>query len=285
MKLIKPSFEIWNSTNNIEKDIERVARVCYKSENKITSNSASLFVNGLIKRKHFAMLEHGTIYLMVTISNPEYDKIVLRYTINPYSRVLKFKNAAYITTNYRVIIENHWESDLDFVTASKLAHDKRHTVHFICDIGVGREFTRHRVMSMAQESTRYCNYSRDKFGNELTFIIPNWTLIKEGNYNKKEYYDSTYYTDYSRDFEFITACFNAEDSYLALINEGKCTAQEARVVLPLTTKSELVLTGFVDQWQHFFDLRARGTTGAPHPQAKELAIPLMNEFIKRGIIQ
>ena len=127
------------------------------------------------------------------------------------------------------------------------------------------EFVRHRVFSFAQESTRYCNYSKDKFGNEITFIEPCWGL-----------------DNFAGDI-FKVFLANAEKQYIHLVNQG-WKAQEARAVLPNALKTELIMTGFIDDWNHFFDLRARGTTGAPHPQAKELAEPLMSEFITRKYI-
>lgn len=127
------------------------------------------------------------------------------------------------------------------------------------------EFVRHRVFSFAQESTRYCNYTKDKFGNEITFIEPCWEMQED----EKELY--------------IVCLENMENAYNALISSG-WTPQQARAILPNSLKTELVMTGFVEDWDHFCDLRARGTTGAPHPQAKELAEPLLTEFIKRGIL-
>lgn len=142
------------------------------------------------------------------------------------------------------------------------------------------EFVRHRVMSFAQESTRYCNYSKDKFSNELTFIQPCWLdderLKLYGPYH-------TVIRDKSPESIFIANLNNAERDYLDLIGLG-WKPQEARAVLPNSLKTELVVTGFTSDWNHFFDLRARGTTGAPHPQAKELAEPLMKEFIARKYI-
>ena len=191
----------------------------------------------------------------------------------------------YITTNYRVLVENNHLSDLKYLCEPTEFHEKRVTVHFVCDRGVSHEFVRHRVMSFAQESTRYCNYSKDKFNNELTFIQPIWTYHQEdGDYgtlgtpkrknggNK----DGTF-------FEFIKSLQYAELYYFRLLKEG-WKPEQARAILPNSLKTELVMTGFVDDWNHFFDLRARGTTGAPHPQAKELAEPLLTEFIKRNIV-
>lgn len=290
MKLIKPSFEIWNQPAGLEgvyKQIERVGRVCYKSEDKITEDSAKGFVDRMIKSGHGAMLEHGTVYLDMPNSAGDYN-LVPFFASNPYSRVvIRFLNDRvhnYVTTNFRVIVENFAEvyipDILQYLCEPTEFHEKRITVHFVCDRGVSHEFVRHRVMSFAQESTRYCNYSKDKFGNELTFIQPCWLdderLKLYGPYH-------TVIRDKSPESIFIANLNNAERDYLDLIGLG-WKPQEARAVLPNSLKTELVVTGFVSDWNHFFDLRARGTTGAPHPQAKELAEPLMKEFIARKYI-
>ena len=128
------------------------------------------------------------------------------------------------------------------------------------------EFVRHRVFSFAQESTRYCNYTKDKFGNEITYIEPCWEMQPD----EKEL--------------FLLQLEQAQNAYNALISSG-WTPQQARAILPNSLKTELIMTGFVDDWEHFLSLRARGTTGAPHPQAKELAEPLLTEFIKRDLLK
>ena len=122
-------------------------------------------------------------------------------------------------------------------------------------------------MSFAQESTRYCNYSKDKFGNELTFIIPNW--VNTHCPNKEQEGPSV------PDMEWSSTMLNAEASYKILLKMG-WTPQQARAVLPNSLKTELVMTGFVSDWKHFFRLRC---DSAAHPQARELAIPLREEFI------
>lgn len=299
MKLCKPLFEIWEQSAGLEgvyKQIEKVGRVCYKSEDKITEDSAKPFVDRMIKSGHGAMLEHGTVYLYVRRKGNE-SLEVDRYLMNPYSRVTfrQFPNSRdmeiYITTNLRVLVENGWLKDLEYICEPTEFHERRVTVHFVCDRGVSHEFVRHRVMSFAQESTRYCNYSKDKFGNELTFIIPCWLDIPTGHY---AYWDGDWCDidkmkiqlpeGEHKDIDaFLWTLNNAETHYTLLINSG-WKPQEARAVLPNSLKTELVVTGFVSDWNHFFDLRARGTTGAPHPQAKELAEPLMKEFIARKYI-
>ena len=321
MKLIKPSFEIWNQPTGLEgvyKQIEKVGRVCYKSEDKITEDSAKPFVDRMIKSGHGAMLEHGTVYLHIKgIDRTD----ITKYLYNKYSKVVEGSlDHFYVTTNYRVLIENGWLDDLQYICEPTEFHEKRITVHFVCDRGVSHEFVRHRVMSFAQESTRYCNYSKDKFGNEITFIIPCWLDIPEGkaywhdgiNYrvgvteenifgesvNPKAWFNKE--SNCVEVHDYIQALDNAEKAYLRLMSAWEnrvtdrryvtgfkgnpWTPQQARAVLPNALKTELVMTGFVSDWNHFFDLRARGTTGAPHPQAKELAEPLMKEFIARKYI-
>lgn len=280
MKLIKPSFKIIEQESGLEgiyKQIERVGRTCYKSEDKISEGTAKSFVDRMITSNHLAMCEHGTIYLGIPIRLGTQPTIE-RYLNNCYSRVAKscVDNHHYycVTTNLRVLIENEWMDDLCYLCEPTEYHVKRVTVKFTCDRGVSHEFVRHRVFSFAQESTRYCNYSKDKFGNEITFIEPDW--LGDTREIDSEAYDSAYEI-------FCSAMEEAEAYYMMLIENG-FKPQQARNVLPLATKCDLVMTGFVDDWGHFLDLRARGTTGAPHPQAKELAEPLLTEFIKRNYL-
>ena len=134
------------------------------------------------------------------------------------------------------------------------------SVKFIVDRGVSHELVRHRMASYAQESTRYCNYSKDKFGNELTFISP------------------CFWNKGSREYEEWYAAMNsAEDIYFELIDWG-VTPEQARAVLPNSIKTEVVMTANLREWRHFFKLRAIGTTGKPHPQMLEVTVPLLAEF-------
>lgn len=290
MKLIKPSFEIWEQPTGLEgvyKQIERVGRVCYKSEDKITEDSAKPFVDRMIKSGHGAMLEHGTVYLQFfwagavcqQCNQIAPNKLLDRYAGNKYSIVHYHGNDVYVTTNLRVLVENNWLDDLKYICEPTEYHERRVTVHFVCDRGVSHEFVRHRVMSFAQESTRYCNYSKDKFDNQVTFVIPSWcNSLIEGSEQKYSPFEIN-----GDEVVFMDALQNAQNSYLSLLKLG-WKPQEARAALPNSLKTELVVTGFTSDWNHFFDLRARGTTGAPHPQAKELAEPLMKEFITRKYI-
>lgn len=287
MKLIKQSVELYNQEPTLEgvyRQIEKIGRVCYKSEDKITENSFKSFIDGLIKSKHYSVLEHGTIYL--TVHEIDYNDIawVDKYVHNEYSKVsyitdysditLIPKKTAYITTNYRVIIENNWFDDLKYLTKPTKYHIKRYTAHFIIPIGISREFIRHRKFSFSEQSTRYCNYSKNKFNNELTFIMPYWYKGTINNDKKTSTISNI------KDSIFFTTCTDTEEYYLELIKHG-AKPQEAREILPLSLKTELIMTGFVDDWKHFFDLRYRGTTGAPHPQAKEVATILHELFIKQ----
>lgn len=296
MKLIKPSYTIIPQGQGLEgiyKQIELAGRTCYKSEDKTTETSAKEFVNRMIKSGHGAMLEHGTVYLKVPTGKylfldvdyfDDCDDIRNSFFSNPYTRICCLDGYYYISTNYRVLIENFAEKFitelLQYLCEPTEFHEKRITVRLVTDQGILREFTRHRTFSFAVESTRYCNYAKDKFGNEITFIKPCFLddskLALYGPYH-------TVIRDKSPESIFIASLNNAERDYLDLIESG-WKPQEARNVLPLATKCEVIMTGFVSDWNHFFDLRARGTTGAPHPQAKELAEPLMKEFIARKYI-
>ena len=190
-EIIRPNMDGLEARNAIYQLIEQAGRTCYKSEEKITPESAAKFVAGIVKRGHEAMLEHASM-----------------------------------------------------------------TVKFIVDRGVSHELVRHRLFSFAQESTRYCNYSNEKFGSEITVIKP------------------CFYQEYSEEYDLWKAAMeNAEYKYFQLLNTGS-TPQEARSVLPNSLKTEVVVTGNMREWRHFFRLRAAGETGAPHPQMSEVAVPL-----------
>lgn len=300
MRFIKSNFEILDQApglDGIYKQIELAGRSCYKSEDRITEDSAEKFVNMIKDRQHTAMLEHGTVYLYIH-KDHAYNIIgdnwvIKQYLSNSYSVINTDSYGNYhITTNYRVLYENGWLDDLKHLCEPTEYHEKRITVKFILPISISREFCRHRVLSFAEQSTRYCNYNSDKFNNELTFIIPYWTDLKEARY---QYWDNDWVDAADKNnipntilkhFEgdsidiFLSQCESAEVNYKALINRG-CKAQEVREILPLCTKTELIMTGTIEQWRGFFKLR---TDKAAHPQARELAIPLKEEFIKRNLL-
>ena len=283
MKLIKPSFEIWEQSAGLEgvyKQIERVGRVSHKSEDRITEDSAKTFVERMKEMKHLSTCEFGTVYLYIDYHNPSFGKIIDKYSSNEYSKCTVFPNEVCISSNYRVLVENNWLDDLKYLCKPTEYHYKRYTVKFICDRGILAEFTRHRKFSFMAESTRYCNYSKGKFNNELTFIKPCWTNIPEGNYGDVFNPKEPDITLASNEYAFIDILRESEKYYIGLTNNG-WKAEQARNVLPLSLKTELYMCGFAEDWEKFFELR---TASNAHPQARELAIPLKEEFIKKGYI-
>ena len=296
MRLIKPSFDILDQQCGLEgiyKQIEIAGRTCYKSEDKITEDSAKEFVERMIKSGHGAMLEHGTVYLKVPYGTMDdrgefsNEPIVIKYIDNPYSVVMNNSENDYwyITSNYRVIIENEWIDDLYYLCEPTEFHAKRITVHFVCDRGVSHEFVRHRVFSFAQESTRYCNYSKDKFGNELTFIEPCW--LEDYKYDVNSYnqlfrdslrWAEAHYLDLLRKWEDKIP----DKRYKTGFRNNPWTPQQARAILPNSLETELVMTGFISDWKHFFELR---DAASAHPQVQELAHPLHEAFIQRGLVE
>ena len=307
MKLIKQSFEFINQTDfslvGIKKHIERCARVSYKSEDKITDTSYEKFVNMLESRGHDRPLEFGTVYLSRTSQKEDNMEWLDKYAYNPWSKFSfgngstringELRNTVYVTTNYRVIKEHHLEDDLQYLCEPTEYHHKRYTVHMILDRGVMDEFRTHVGLSHLAESTRYCNYSKDKFGNELTFIKPCWLNVPEGKYNhcimvsknspntRIECVGSDeigkYYNIEEEEGLFLNGLVQSELTYLNLINNKKWTPQQARSVLPLDIKSELISCGFEDSWKNFF--KRRDASDA-HPMAQEIAKPMHEEFLK-----
>lgn len=258
MKFIKPSVELLqqeNGTPGIYKAIEVAARTCYKSINK-GNIDAQDFVAKLIKSKHFAMLEHGTVYLKFY----ETDQVVSKYCENPYSEVIYHDNNFYVTTNLRVLIEHNWTDDLKYIWIPSEHHARRYTIKFIIDRALAQEITRHRAFSFAMESQRFCNYSKSKFNNEITYIAPHNVDLDKG---------------LPMYFEYPLSM--AELAYFNLLKEG-WSPQQARVVLPNATKTELIVTGFEKDWRHFLNLRLLGTTGKPHPDMVYVA-QLVNDLI------
>ena len=279
MKLIKPSFSIWEQEPGLQgiyKQIEKSAKVCYKSEGNITEDSARPFIdNVLLKRHHYSPLEHGTIYLKIpTGLMAEVNQTYHKYLSNPYSkaicRYVPLDGYIYVTTNYRALVENSWLDDLQYICEPTEFHEKRITVKFILSRSIAQEYTRHRVFSFAMESQRYCNYSTDKFSNEVTFINPCWIEDNQDTYDRWCFYESLN---------------KAEEVYFRLLKHG-WKPQQAREVLPNACKTELIMTGFVSQWKDFFMLRSnKYGKGGAHPSADELATPLYEEFVARGYIK
>ena len=279
MRLINSKVEEITQQNGligIKKMIEIAGRTCYKSEDKITDESCEEFVERMIKSKHYSMLEHGTVYMTVDLEETHDIQTPMKYMNNKYSKVAFENGTYYITTNYRVIVENNWYDDLKYVTDKTEYHKQRRTYRFICDRGVSHELVRHRTMSFAQESTRYCNYNKDKFNNELTFIIPTWleNKLPEGNY---VYWDGDWCdleqmriqhsADNGIEDNFLWSLQNSEDYYTLFINKG-LKPQEARQILPNALKTEVVVTAFDSDWDNFFNLRCPNSA---HPDMRKLA--------------
>lgn len=312
MKLIKPSVELIEEKHPLKR-IERIGRMCYKSEDKITEESYQDFIPKLVDRKHFAMLEHARVifeirgllrlplmfvnqpavtftvkedkaqnpiwYVSVSCSHlfqhrfdmdvskdPEtYTQLLWRMLyvafITKYSNLTTQTEQAPGTCKYVIadneqlevkLIENIHDI-IDFDELDEDLHDYM-SIKFTCDRGVSHELVRHRV-SVAQESTRYCNYASGKFGGEITFVEP-------------ADYDT--WSDKMKQ-QFMLACRRSERSYMTMMEDGSMTPQKARAVLPNALKTDVVLTMTISQWKHFFNLRSLGTTGAPHPDMKVVA--------------
>ena len=269
MRLINQSYEICNQTDfsmsGIYKHIEKCTRVAYKSEDKITEDSAVSFINKLLNMRHFAPMEFGTIHfkipttLLKTVcidldAEGLWNREWLKYNvIDPF---------VYFTTNYR-----HWLVMIDkvnylkdyFTEENNEYYPKRYTVKLITNRAVSHEVVRHRTMSFIQESQRFCAYNKDKFNNEVTFIKPCWVVVPMT----------------VEDFTFTGLLENAEYSYLQLLKKG-WKPQQARVVLPNSTKTELYMCGFKDAWEHFFELRDNKIVD---PQMYDLAHSMHQEFI------
>ncbi len=194
MKIVKPSYKIEDEINGIEilKKIERAGRICYKSEDRITDDSAIKFVKKILASKHESVIEHEKITVTIT-----------------------------------------------------------------CDRAISLEIVRHRIASYSQESTRYCNYSKNKFSNEITVIEPCfWDA------------SSAMMEDWKK------AMLHAEQTYFGLLEKG-ASPQEARSVLPNSLKTEIVVTYNLREWRHFLKLR---TSKAAHPQMREITFKLLKEF-------
>jgi thymidylate synthase (FAD) len=330
MRILKPKFEIliqepYMGIDGVFQMIKTAGQTCYDSESKRTPSD---FVQMLIKSGHGAMLEHGTVYITLKITKDNCTKpfeyksagftgnynwtdvvgnIGAKYRDNQYSYVHYVQHgttnspvhAYYITTNYRVIIENGWEEDLQFITAPTEYHEKRVTVRFTTQIAISREYNRHRVNSIAEQSTRYCNYSKDKYDGQISVVCPTWVdlskyegiedLLAEGGSEQflrnscQAIFNGLDKEEWSDILYWLFGNLSTEYAYINLIRLGR-SPQEARTVLALDTRTELVHTAFVSDWKHFFDLRALGTTGKPHPDAKILAEPLMEEFKRLKLI-
>lgn len=303
MRVIKPSATLMKHNIPPYGFIEKVGRICYKSEDKIEDGSAEKFVANLVKRNHWAMLEHEHIYLVFTpafmnnflaemYANNEpltYFNITHQGNLNIMSGSFRsfhdlfeqdysFTGSTFdflkckLQQEYPLVFGEMYVKSCFYYDSSIFILDRetfinryrdvkgvlfKHLIHtflFVCDRGVSHELVRHRPSSFAQESTRYCNYCLDKHGNEITVIDPCFWNGENSAYPYEVWKEQ---------------CESAEKSYIRLLDMG-AKPQEARTVLPNSLKTELVITATEKEWQHIVNLRYYGTTGAPHPQAKEV---------------
>ena len=282
MKLIKQSFEILEQKDftitGIKKFIERCGRVCYKSEDRITDDSYEKFVNMLESRGHDRPLEFGTVHLKMILPDFEgfiHSLLTIGMLNNIWIKHTYKGDVIYITTNYRYylnIIKYFPNVKEYFTEEDNEYYPKRYTVHFITSRGIMDEFRTHVGLSHLAESSRYCSYDKNRFGNEITFIIPNW--VNTNCPNKEQEGPSV------ASIEWSTTMLDAEASYMNLIKMG-CTAQEAREVLPLAVKSELISCGFEDAWSNFFYRRCAKDA---HPMAREIATKVRDKFKELGYV-
>ena len=329
MKIINAGYKVIEEPS-ITKKIEKIARVCYKSEDKIADGTDIKMIQNLLKRQHTAMLEHASIILevgeqeymlvetirsmmenMIEDGGESNKKCYLRYTnecingdvdnlhyvvsgnIRAWYEFMVFANSVcglpenlYEIINDQVgqvlcinlekfdtmVFDTYEEEEFyakvitDITTLSygeRMIHET-FSVLFTVDRGVTHELVRMRDCSFAQESTRYCNYNLGKFSNEITVIEP--CFFEKGTFA----YDV-----------WQAGCEFAEEQYMILTEEAKATPQQARDILPTSVKADIVMTTYLAEWKHIFNLRACDSTGPAHPQMKEVMIPLFKEMRKK----
>ena len=305
IKVVNPSVEVWKqdgySLGAIWKHIARCARVCYQSTPKDNGETDYDFLvrtlfHGVepedintkdLVKYHLSVCEHATVHLKYPLFVPRAAAQATRFIHNQYSRTREHEGYIYITTNMRVLIEHHWMDELEFIdnTPNCPYYMPRTTICFITDIGASRELNRHRVNSVSEESTRYCAYDKGKFGNGITVAKLPWISdvdptdeghdYNEGFFNDNEVFDNNVieeqYTDNWNAVDWFFYGLQICDLVYRKTRELGWTAQQAREILPLNTKTQVVHTAFDDDWNHYIDLRSNGVSGAPHPMAKELA--------------
>ena len=293
MRLIESKAEYIPQEEGLEgiyKQIELAGRTAYHSQDKITPDSAKDFVDRMIKSKHGAALEHGTVYLSAIPWRAKIDCNTFYPWIKRHSnpKFDTYQQDCCITCNYRMLVENDCLSDLQYLCSPTEFHEKRYTMRFTCSRAIAQELTRHRVFSFLMESQRYINYSKERHGGEITCIIPSWlpeigesrvnTMLEEMNVRKDIEDDKKSWVASC----LLSACMDAERMYFEALEKG-ATPQQARDVLPNATKTELIMTGFSSDWKHAIDLRLFGKTGAPHPDMIDLMQKAQKAMQEAGI--
>lgn len=313
MKLIESKAEYIPQGEGLEgiyKQIELAGRTAYKSEDKITPDSAKGFVDRMIKSNHGACLEHGTVYLAIPYTEENvlahYRGYAGKYNeiqFEKYSKVTMMRGAHnYVSTNFRVLQENGWLEDLQYLCAPTEYHEKRYTMKFTCSRAIAQELTRHRKFSFLMESQRYINYSKKKNGGEITFIKPSWLdipvgivywhdgicwRIQQDENNPMEWFSvkpNNYFSEKEaqKTSTYFDALSYAEKRYFYLLKEG-CQPQQARAVLPNATKTELIMTGFSSDWRFLLDLRLFEKTGKVDPDMLDLMQKAQKTMQEAGI--
>ena len=291
MKLIESKAKCIPQEEGLEgiyKTIELAGRTAYHSQDKIAPTSAKNFVDRMIKSKHGAALEHGTVYLKVPVETWREDEHEWTYMFPeelPWVSLDCDGEYWYITTNFRHVLEG----DVGIETMNKYLcsptefHEKRYTMKFICSRAIANELVRHRTMSFLQESTRYINYSKERQGRDITFIKPYWLNCSYEDIPEKSElcYLAKQHPDEAA-HRFIASLVESKYAYMALLQKG-CTPQQARDVLPNATKTELIMTGFSSDWRHVMDLRLFGKTGSPHPDMIDLMQKAQKAMQEAGI--
>ena len=283
MKLIKPSVEILVQQPGIQgmyDMIELCGKTSYKSEPK-GGKTAEDFVSARVNEGHYAVLEFGTVYLKYPS-----DKHIVKYDENPYSSIHLVEDGDFaVTTNLRVLVENGWLTDLQYWCEPTEYHCRRYTAKVITDRATSMEIIRHRTFSFCQESTRYCNYSKDKFDNQITFVIPSWEDLTEeeaGSFIALIQAGAKPNEKGEKALPFYYGLYFSQLAYFEMLDNG-FTPQEARQVLPNALKTEICMCGFVKDWEHFFALRYYGLTGKPHPDMHQVAHMLLEAFKAKGV--
>ena len=298
MILLEQKAEYLKQETGVEgvyKVIEKAARTCYKSEAKCdgTVEGAKAFVERMIKSHHTAMLESCSVYLKCyrnfkyekNTGMVEYPSDLEFYATNKYSKFNLDKDYNYVTTNLRVLVENNRLDDLNYWSEPTDMHEKRYTFRLVTDRAIANEIVRHRLFSFAQESTRFVDYSNEKYGTDIAYIMPDW--FPNATLQQQE--------------AFMQMMKDTEDLYFALrgkwderkpdkrfktgFKDNPLTPQQARAVFPLCLKTELCMTGYVTDWRFFLDLRLFGKTGKPHPQIVELSEKIVEQMKEAGIYE
>ena len=312
IKVVNPSVELWKqdgyTLDAIWKHIARCTRVAYQSAPKNENEDAYEFLKRTIFKgkdilnepltkedilsMHLSCCEHATVHLKYPrILNRACIQFACRLRNNKYTRWVESDGYIYVTTNMRVILETSIE-ELEFIDVEGFLHYyPRHTISFITDIGASRELNRHRVNSIVEESTRYCAYDKGKFGNGITVAKLPWipdvdnevdfSDYTNGFFNDNEIFNNEcieeQYTDNWTTIDWFFYGLQVCDLVYRKTRELGWTAQQAREILPLNTKTQVVHTAFVDDWEHWIALRSNQVSGKVHPMMGELAKQLVKQ--------